>query len=89
MAASGADALIVTARAEFLDRTWLGRPLRREMLEEFAKLDVDRAASAASIHTVVTGSPLFSSPLRLQANEIVQRSGCWAMDLTVDDAESQ
>ena len=29
--ASGADAVIVTARAGFLDETWLGRPLRRDM----------------------------------------------------------
>jgi uncharacterized protein (TIGR00290 family) len=87
--ASGADALIVTARAEFLDETWLGRPLRRGMLEEFARLGVDPCGERGEYHTVVTGSPLFRSPLRLQANEIVRRSGCWALDLTVDDAEGQ
>jgi uncharacterized protein (TIGR00290 family) len=87
--ASGADALIVTARAEFLDETWLGRRLRRGMLEEFAKLGVDPCGERGEYHTVVTGSPLFSSPLRLQEHGRVQRSGCWAMDLTVDHAERE
>ncbi len=35
--ASGADAIIVTARAEFLDESWLGRSLRAEMLDQFAQ----------------------------------------------------
>src|SRR6266581_3970499 len=39
--ASGADALIVTTRAELLDESWLGRRLCRELLPEFARLGVD------------------------------------------------
>ncbi len=81
--ASGADALIVTARAEFLDQTWLGRPLRREMLDEFTRLGVDPCGERGEYHTVVTNSPLFRAPLEVVANGHVQRSGCWALDLTV------
>lgn len=87
--ASGADALIVAARAEFLDETWLGRPLRRGMLEAFATLGVDPCGERGEYHTVVTRSPLFSSPLQLREHARVQRSGCWAIDLTVDHAEGQ
>jgi uncharacterized protein (TIGR00290 family) len=79
--ASGADALIVTARAEFLDESWLGRPLRRAMLEDFARLGVDPCGERGEYHTVVTNSPLFSTPLALRAHARVQRSGCWALDL--------
>src|SRR5918993_3548703 len=39
--ASGCDAVIVTARAEFLDATWLGRSLTRDMRHEFSRLGVD------------------------------------------------
>jgi diphthine-ammonia ligase len=81
--ASGADALIVTARAEFLDETWLGRPLRREMLDAFTALGVDPCGERGEYHTVVTNSPLFSAPVTLQMGESVQRSGCWAVDAHV------
>jgi uncharacterized protein (TIGR00290 family) len=81
--ASGADALIVTARAEFLDETWLGRPLRRDMLEAFTRLGVDPCGERGEYHTVVTNSPLFGWPVVVEAGERVQRSGCWALDLIV------
>ena len=78
---SDAEALIVTARAEFLDESWLGRPLRREMLEEFARLGVDPCGERGEYHTVVTSSPLFSAPIHVVHGERVLRSGCHALDL--------
>ena len=80
---SGADALIVTARAELLDQTWLGRPLRRDMLDSFRRLGVDPCGERGEYHTVVTNSPLFSSPVTVQAGGCVQQSGCWALDLVL------
>ena len=85
--ASGADALIVTARAERLDESWLGRRLSRDLLPEFARLGIDPCGERGEYHTVVTNAPLFDRPLRLRSGGRVQRSGCWALDLLVDDAE--
>ena len=68
---SGADALIVTARAEFLDHTWLGRPLRAELLPELQRLGVDPCGERGEYHTVVTDSPLFdlgSAPAKSMAD---------------------
>ena len=86
--ASGAEASIVTARCEFFDETWLGRPLRSDLLPEFERRGVDPCGEKGEYHTVVTDSTLFSSPIRLTANGHVQRSGCWALDVMVGDAES-
>jgi uncharacterized protein (TIGR00290 family) len=86
--ASGAEALIVTARAEFLDETWLGRPLREDLLPELRRLGVDPCGERGEYHTVVTGSRLFSRPLRLRREGHVQRAGCWAVDLVPDDGSS-
>lgn len=86
--ASGADAIIVTARAEFLDHTWLGRRLTRDLRREFARRGVDPCGERGEYHTVVTNTPMFNRPLRLRAHGHEQHSGCWALDLTVDDAES-
>ena len=81
--ASGADAIIVTARAECLDESWLGRPLRRDMLDEFARLGVDPCGERGEYHTVVTNSPLFSAPLDVVHGARGLRSGCHAFDLKV------
>ncbi len=81
--ASGADALIVTARAEFLDDSWLGRPLRSDMLPEFDRLGVDPCGERGEYHTAVTNSPLFSSPIDVVHGERVLRSGCHALDLAL------
>jgi diphthine-ammonia ligase len=81
--ASGADALIVTARAEFLDASWLGRPLRREMRDELTRLGVDPCGERGEYHTAVTNSPLFSSPIDVVHGEHVLRGGCHALDLNL------
>jgi uncharacterized protein (TIGR00290 family) len=85
--ASGADAIIVTARAALLDRSWLGRSLRPEMLDELARLGVDPCGERGEYHTVVTNSPLFRRPLLVECGATVERSGCWALDIRLRDAE--
>ena len=85
--ASRGEATIVTARCEFFDETWLGRPLRAELLPEFERRGVDPCGERGEYHTVVTDSSLFSSPIQLTSRGHVQRSGCWALDVTVGDAQ--
>jgi diphthine-ammonia ligase len=80
---SQADAIIVTTRAALLDDAWLGRPLRREMAQEFARLGVDLCGERGEYHTVVTDSPLFREPLVLDAGVRVKREDCWALDVSV------
>jgi diphthamide synthase (EF-2-diphthine--ammonia ligase) len=87
--ASHGEASIVTARCQFFDETWLGRPLRAELISEFHRLGVDPCGELGEYHTVVTDSPLFTAPIRLTNNGYVQRSGCWALDVLVDDAQSE
>src|SRR4029453_6413793 len=86
--ASGGEASIVTARCEFFDETWLGRPLRSDLLLEFERRGGDCCGERREYHTVVTPAGLLSSPIRLTSNGHVQRSDCWALDVMVSDAES-
>jgi uncharacterized protein (TIGR00290 family) len=82
---SGAGAIIVTARAEFLDESWLGRRLDTSCLSEFVRLGVDPCGERGEYHTVVTDSSLFDRPLSLRACGHVRRSDCWALDVVVED----
>ncbi|HEX4346535.1 MAG TPA: diphthine--ammonia ligase [Vicinamibacterales bacterium] len=85
--ASGSEALIVTARAEFLDASWLGRPLTPDCFAEFQRLGVDPCGERGEYHTVVTSTPLFTTPLRLRQGAQVQHTGCWALDVEVDEPQ--
>jgi uncharacterized protein (TIGR00290 family) len=80
---SAAEAIIVTTRAAILDETWLGRPLRRAMAVEFARLGVDPCGERGEYHTVVTNSPLFREPLSLDIGIRVRRDDCCAVDVRV------
>jgi diphthamide synthase (EF-2-diphthine--ammonia ligase) len=79
--------VIVTSRAERLDRCWLGRTLSIDMLGDFDRLAVDPCGENGEYHTVVTNSPLFREPLRLAFGEQVSRSGCWALDVTLSGSD--
>jgi uncharacterized protein (TIGR00290 family) len=85
--ASGADAIIVTARAQFLDASWLGRTLAADMTPDFVRLGVDKCGERGEYHTVVTNTRLFSAPLVLHRGEVVQHGGCWALDVSVGPPE--
>ena len=80
---SGGDATIVTTRAEHLDASWLGCRLSLDMLPVFQYLGVDPCGERGEYHTVVTNCPLFREPLRLATGDVVARSDCWALDVTV------
>jgi diphthamide synthase (EF-2-diphthine--ammonia ligase) len=45
---------------------------------------VDLCGERGEYHTVVTNIPLFSAPLRWRREGHVLRSGCWALDVAVD-----
>lgn len=86
--ASGSEARIVTARAEFLDESWLGRTLSPDLAPELRRLGVDLCGERGEYHTFVTSSPLFRMPIAVREGGRVLRSGCWALDLMRADAAS-
>jgi diphthine-ammonia ligase len=81
--ATGSVAVIVTARASHLDVSWLGRTLTLDAVRELESLDVDPCGEHGEFHTLVTSSPLFSTPLGVALGVRVTRHGCWALDVTV------
>jgi diphthine-ammonia ligase len=85
---AGGAATIVTTRAARLDRSWLGRRLALDMLDDFARLGVDPCGERGEYHTVVTNCPLFRAPLTLEFGEAVQVSDCWAIDAALIEAST-
>ena len=81
--ATGSTAVIVTARAAYFDPTWLGRSITLEVVEELESRGVDPCGEFGEYHTLVTGTPLFSSPLEFEFGARELHSDCWALDVNV------
>ena len=79
--ATGSTAVIVTARAAYLDATWLGRSITLEAVEELEARGVDPCGEFGEYHTLVTSTPLFSSPLEVAFGAKEMHSDCWALDV--------
>ena len=80
---SGSKAIIVTARAAYLDSTWLGRAVNLETVEELERRGIDPCGEFGEFHTVVTTTPLFSAPLELTLGVCEMHSDCWALDVAL------
>jgi uncharacterized protein (TIGR00290 family) len=80
---TGSRAMVVTSRTERLDPAWLGRTLDAAAHEELNTLGVDPCGEHGEYHTLVVDSPVFSSPLPIQAGARVERGPCWALDVTL------
>jgi diphthamide synthase (EF-2-diphthine--ammonia ligase) len=76
---------LVTANADHLDVSWLGQTLCAEMFAELRRRGVDACGERGEYHTLVTSTPLFSRPLRWRSEGLVLRSGCWALDVVIED----
>jgi hypothetical protein len=63
--------------------------LRRDMLDEFARIGVDPRGERGEYHTVVTDSPRFPTPIRVRTGARLRRSDRRAIDVVVgnDPAE--
>ena len=81
---SGSTAVIVTARAAHLDESWVGRTITRDAIRELEALGVDPCGEYGEYHTLVTDTPLFSSPLELSFGAREMHSECWALDVRLD-----
>lgn len=80
--ATGSSAVIVTARAAHLDASWVGRSLTADAVRELEQLGVDPCGEFGEYHTLVTSTPLFSAPLRLELGACALRSECWTLDVS-------
>jgi diphthine-ammonia ligase len=84
--ATGADARIVTLRDGVVDRSWLGRRLTLELLDDIEAIGIDPCGEHGEYHTVVLDAPLFSAPIPVSWGNQVLRHGCWAIDIERTDA---
>ncbi len=84
---TGSRAIIVTARAAYLDSTWLGRVVNLETVEQLESRGIDPCGEFGEYHTVVTSTPLFNAPLELTLGVCEMHSDCWALDVALSKSD--
>jgi len=88
--ASGSDAVMVTVRQQYLDRSWLGCRLSEDVAAKLIARGVDPCGERGEYHTLVTNCPMFSRRLTVRYAGVVERSGCWALDVELaEDLDPQ
>ncbi len=78
---NGFEATIVAVKEGVLDPETLGRRLTADLVQEFSRNGIDPSGEAGEYHTVVTGGPLFSTPLDLVKRGTVQKDGYLFLDV--------
>ncbi len=63
-----------------LDKSLLGSLFDRRAVDLLLERGIDVCGEAGEFHTVVTGGPVFTKPLRLRFGQPVLRDGYWFVD---------
>jgi uncharacterized protein (TIGR00290 family) len=82
---AGFKAVVVSVKAEFFDKTWLGRQvddsLAADLKELAAKSNVDPCGEAGEFHTFVYDGPLFKRPMNIGKTDTVARDDYLFLDI--------
>jgi uncharacterized protein (TIGR00290 family) len=78
---SGGRAVVTCVDLARLDRSWLGRVIDQAFLEGVAKTDIDPCGENGEYHTFAFAGPVFRSPVRWQAGDVLGEAGFAQLDL--------
>ena len=82
---AGFKAIIVSVKAEFFDKEWLGKQLNRKLaaeLNQIAKrLDIDPCGEAGEFHTFVYDGPSFKKSIKIGRTVTTRRDDRWFLDI--------
>ena len=76
---AGIDCRIVSCKAELMGPEYLGQALTRELAASLEAKGIDACGENGEFHTVVVDGPMFNTPLELQAGEVYEHGGQWAL----------
>ncbi len=79
---AGFTATIVAVKDDCLGPEFVGRVLERATISEFEALGIDACGEDGEYHTLVTGGPVFGTPLEVKQGETVKRDGSWVLEIS-------
>lgn len=78
---AGFKAIVVAAKANLLDREWLGCRVDEEFLRELSKRKIDLCGEGGEYHTFVIDGPIFKKRINIVESTKVLWNGKWILDV--------
>jgi len=78
---AGFKAIVVSVKAEFLGKEWLGRQVDSKLLSELTQKNIDACGEAGEFHTFVYDGPMFKKPVKIGKSISIARDGHWTLDI--------
>ncbi|MBU1906150.1 MAG: diphthine--ammonia ligase [Candidatus Omnitrophica bacterium] len=79
---SGFEAIVVAAKADFLDDGWVGRKVDKRFITDLKALGkVDLCGENGEYHTLVTGGPIFKKKIKILETKKIKRNNYWFLDI--------
>jgi uncharacterized protein (TIGR00290 family) len=78
---AGFKAIIVSVKAKFLGKEWLGRQVDSKLASELGQLGVDVCGEAGEFHTFVYDGPAFEKPVKIGKSVPMARNNHWTLDI--------
>jgi len=79
----GFQAMIVAAKEGALDKSFLGRLLDQQVIDDIEKAGCDASGEEGEYHTVVTDGPIYSSAIKIKTGGQVRHDGYCFLDVSV------
>ncbi len=80
---AGIDCRIVSCKSDLMGREYLGQRLTHALAESLEANGIDACGENGEFHTVVVDGPMFHTSLELEAGEVYEHGGHWALDYEV------
>jgi uncharacterized protein (TIGR00290 family) len=78
---AGFKAIIVSVKARFLGKEWLGRQVDSKLASELGQLAIDVCGEAGEFHTFVYDGPTFKKPIKIGKAVPIARDSHWTLDI--------
>ncbi|MBN2462829.1 MAG: diphthine--ammonia ligase [Dehalococcoidia bacterium] len=78
---AGFKAIVVSVKAKFLGKEWLGRQVDSKLASEFTQMNIDVCGEAGEFHTFVYDGPLFKKPIKIGKSVPISRDSHWTLDI--------
>ena len=78
---AGFKAIVVSVKAKFLSKEWLGRQVDKKLISKLDQLGIDVCGEAGEFHTFVYDGPSFKKPVKIGGISVITRDDHWTLDI--------
>jgi diphthine-ammonia ligase len=78
---AGFKAIVVSVKAEFFGKEWLGRQVNSNLISELNQMNIDVCGEAGEFHTFVYDGPMFKKPIKIGKSVPIARDNHYTLDI--------